>query len=71
MPSLHLEASSINQDLIVDVKVSCFFNMKAAFFIVDVSEDVMDVVVHCSQLVEPFFCSREGGFAVVVTVHSA
>ena len=31
---------------------------------VDALEDVVDVVVHCSHSVEPFFCGRRGDCAV-------
>ena len=38
---------------------------------VDALEDVVDVVVHGSHSVEPFFCSGGGEFVVVIEVHSA
>ena len=31
----------------------------------------MDVVMHCSHFVEPFFCSRGGEFVVVIEVYGA
>ena len=46
-----MEVSSINQDPIVDIEVSRIFNMKGAFFIVDLLEDIMDVVMYCSHSV--------------------
>ena len=38
---------------------------------VDALEDVVDVVVHCSHSVEPFFCSGRGEFIVVIEVYDA
>ena len=38
---------------------------------VDALEDVVDVVVHCSHSVEPFFCGWRGEFAVVIEVYGA
>ena len=66
-----MEVSPINQNPIVNVELSCFFNMQGALFIVDVLEDVVDMVVHCSHSVEPFFCSGGGEFVVVIEVYSA
>ena len=43
--------------------------MKVASFVVDSFEDVVDVVVHCSHSVDPFFCSRGGEIAVVIDVY--
>ena len=69
VPSLYLEVSSLNQHPIVDVEVSGCFNMKCALFIVDTFGDVVDVVVHYTHLVEPFFCGRRGEFIVVIKVY--
>ena len=38
---------------------------------VDALEDVVDVVVHCSHSVEPFFCGWRGEFVVVIAVCGA
>ena len=38
---------------------------------VDALEDVVDVVVHYSHSVEPFFCGRRGEFVVVIKVYGA
>ena len=38
---------------------------------VDAPEEVVDVVVHCSHSVEPFFCDCRGEFIVVVKVYGA
>ena len=38
---------------------------------VDVLEDVVDVVVHGSHSVEPFFCDGGGEFVVVIEVYGA
>ena len=43
--------------------------MQGASFIVDVLEHVMDVVVHCSHSVEPFFFSGRAEFVVVIEVY--
>ena len=44
--------SSMNQDPIVNMEVSSFFNIKVAFFVVDSFEEVVDVVMHCRHHVE-------------------
>ena len=36
---------------------------------VDALEDVVDVVVHSSNSVEPFFCGGGGEFVVVIEVY--
>ena len=69
IPSLHLQVSSINQDPIVNVESSSYFNMKGTSFVVDLFKDVVDVVVHYSPSIQPFFCSGEGEFVVVVKVY--
>ena len=38
---------------------------------VDTFEDVMDMVVHCSHSVKPFFCGGRGEFVVVIEVCGA
>ena len=38
---------------------------------VDALEDVVDVVVHSSHSVEPFFCGGGGEFVVVIEVYGA
>ena len=38
---------------------------------VDALKDVVDVVVHCSHSVEPFFCGWRGEFVVVIEVYGA
>ena len=38
---------------------------------VDAVADVVDVVVHHSHSVEPFFCCRIGEFVVVIEVYGA
>ena len=61
----------MNQDTIVNIEVSSFFNLKVASFVVDLFEDVVDVVMHCSHSVEPFFCSEGGEFVVVIELCGA
>ena len=68
---LHLQVLSATQDPIINVEVSSFFNMKGASFVVDSFEYVVDVVMHCSNSVKPFFCRRGGGCVVVIKVHGA
>ena len=63
--------SPANQDPIVHIEVSSFFNMKVTLFVVDSFEDVVDVVMPCSHSVMPFFCSGGGEFAVVIEVYDA
>ena len=36
----------------------------------DSFEDVVDVVMHCSHSIEPFFCGRGEEFVVIVGVYS-
>ena len=69
VPSLHLEVSPINQDPVVNVELSSFFNMKGASFMVDAFEDVIDMVVYSSHSVKSFFCSGGGMFITVVEVY--
>ena len=71
IPSLHLEVSSINQDPVVNVKVSCIFNMKDASLVVHLFEDVVNVVVYCSYSIKLFFCGRRAEFVVIVKVYGA
>ena len=66
-----MEVSSINQNPIVSVELSWFFNMQGASFVVDAFQDVVDVVVHCSHSVEPFFCGWRGESVVVIEVYGA
>ena len=65
-PSLHLKVSSVNLDPIIDVEGSGFLHTKGASSVVDALEDVVDVVVHYSHSVEPFFCGRRAEFIVVI-----
>ena len=37
---------------------------------VDTFENDMDVVVHCSHSIKPFFCSRGAEFIVIIKVYS-
>ena len=69
--SPHLMVSSINQDPIVNMEVSSFFNIKVAFFVVDSFEEVIDVVMHCRHYVEQFFCGRVGEFVVIIELYNA
>ena len=43
--------------------------MKGASFVVDAFEDVIDVVLHCSHSMEPFFCRGAGEFLFVLEVY--
>ena len=45
--------------------------MEGTSCIVDAFDDVMDMVMHCSYSIEPFFRSRRREFVVVIEVHSA
>ena len=71
VPRLHLEVVSINQDLIVNVKLCSFFHIKSASLVVEGCEDITDIVVHYSNSIESFFCSWWREFIVVVTTYSA
>ena len=58
VPSVNLKVSSIYQNSIINVEVLGFFNMKGASFVVDSVKNMVDIVLHCSNSIEPFFCSR-------------
>ena len=45
--------------------------MKVASFVVDLFEQVLDVVMHCSHFIESFSCSMQGEFVVVIVVYGA
>ena len=64
-----MEVLSINQNPIVNVKLSSLFNMQVASFIVNMLEDIVDVVMHYSHSVDPFFCGRGGEFVIVIEVY--
>ena len=64
-----MEVLPINQNPIVNVELSRFFNMQGASFIVDALEDIVDMVVHYSHSVELFFCGGGGEFVVVIEVY--
>ena len=64
-----MQVSLINQNPIVNLKLSGFFNMQRALFIVDMLEDVVHIVVHCSHSVKLFFCGGGGEFVVVMKVY--
>ena len=64
-----MKVLSINQDPIVNIAVSSFFNVIVALFVVDSLEDVVDMVMHCSHSFEAFFCSRRGEFVVLIQVY--
>ena len=66
-----MEVSPIDQNPIVNVKLSRFFNMPCASFMVDAFENVVDMVVYCSHSVKPFFCGRAGEFVGVIEVYGA
>ena len=66
-----MQVSSINQDPFIHVEVSRFFNMKGTAFMIDLFKDVVDVIVHYSYSIEPFFYSGGGEFIVIVEVYSA
>ena len=61
----------MNQDPIVNIKLSRFLNMKGSLSVVDLLKDIVDVVVHYSHFIKPFFFCRRGDLLVVVEVHGA
>ena len=65
-----MKVSSINQDPIINIVVSRFLNMEVASFVVDLFKNVMDLVVHFSYSVVPYFCGRGEEFLVVIEVYS-
>ena len=68
--SLDLKIVSIKQNPIINVVVSGLFYTNAASLVVDSFEEIVDVVMQCSYLVQPFFCSRGAEFIVVINLHS-
>ena len=69
VPSLNLKVSSIDQNPIVNVELSSFFNIKGASFVANTLEDIVDMLVHCSHSVQSFLCGRRGEFIIVVVVY--
>ena len=66
---LHLEVPFGKQKTIANVELSCFVIMKSTLFVGDTFEDIVNVVAHCSYLVDPFFYARSGRFIVIVKVY--
>ena len=66
VPSLDLEVSSVNQDQLIHLEVSCFFNMQGPSFVIDTFTENMYVVLHSSHYILPFFCSGRAEFTVVM-----
>ena len=50
----------------MNVEMASFLNMQGTSFVVDSFEDVVDIVVHYSHSIQPFFCGRGGDFVVIV-----
>ena len=55
----------------VNVKVSDFFKMKGALFVIDSYKDVMDVIGHYSHLIKLFFYGGGWEFIVVIQLYNA
>ena len=66
-----MEVSSINQNPIVNVAWSSFFNMQGTSFMINTVEDLVDMVMYCNYSVQPFFCDGGGVFIVVIEVYGA
>ena len=45
--------------------------MKVALFVVDLLQDIVDMFMHCSHSVEPFFCDGGGEFEVIIEMYGA
>ena len=60
---------SIHQNAIINVEASSFFNIKYTSFVVDLLEDVVNLIMHCSHSVDPFFCGARGQLVVMITVN--
>ena len=60
---------SVKQDLIVNIEVPCFFNMKGPSFVVHMFDYVPYMVVHGSHTINAFFCSGRGVLVVVKEVN--
>lgn len=61
---------SFNQNQIINVDISSFLNRKGTMFMVDASEDIIDMFVHCSHSEKLYFYSRSREFIVIVQLHS-
>ena len=59
----------MNQDLSIDIELSCFFDVEGTLFIVDSFEEIINVVVHSSYYIKLFFCSGRGYFVVINKVY--
>lgn len=55
----------------INIELFSFFHIRCTLCIVDVFEDIIEVVVHCSHSVDPFFCSSGTQFVVVGKEHIA
>ena len=64
-----MKVLSINQNPIVNVEESGFFDIKGTVLVVDLLKYIVDVVVHSIDLIEAFFCSGGGEFVVVIEVY--
>ena len=65
----YLKVLSVNYHSLMEVKLSCIFNVKGTAFRVDTFADHMNIVVHHSHSGKLFFCSRRVEFAVVIEVY--
>lgn len=50
----------------MNLEAAGFFNMKRASFELDSFMNIVNLVVHCPYLVEPFLCDGRGEFVLVV-----
>ena len=69
--SFYLYVVAVNQDLVVNSKLACLYDMNGTSFDVDLLEGVVDLVVDGCHSVQPFFGSGGGEFVVVVQVNGA
>ena len=69
VPSVYWNVSSITQNPILNVVLSRLFNMKGTSFKVNMFDYIVNVVVHSSYSVKPFFYSRRREFIVVIEVY--
>ena len=62
---------SINQYPIVNVELSCFFEVEGTSFVLDMLEGIVYLFVHCCHSISPFFGCGRGEFVVIIKVYGS
>ena len=69
VPSHNQKVSSIDQNSIVNVALTSTFNIKGTLFMIDMLVDVVDMVMHCSHPIKPFFCGGREDFVLIIQLY--